>query len=407
MLKIGVLKIRNFKYFIDVDHDVKKNVTTAVGFSVDVFDTCIRALPYEVPYIFISFENATYDDLVQKVYAEEIDAVVGDSTILANRSEYAEFTATYTDLGVGTLVRIKKKDMWFFLKPLDMGLWLTAIASLMLTGIVVWAIEYMNQESQFSAAQRFGTIFWLILLTIFFAQREKLSSNLSRFVMFIWLLMVLILITSYTATLTSLLTVEQFELASKGGIVGFHGGSFMGGVTVRNVHFEGHQKRAYYSYEDYAHALSEEGDADAIVDEMPYIKMFLSRYSGDYALVTSEPITSGFAFIFKKGSSLVEDVSREIARIRLDGTLASLENKWFENRMSVPARNSTMTKALKLDRFGGLFIISGIASILALMMSILYLLYAKIEVQNIISFLVRRNLMATIRYLLYRNLVQT
>lgn len=111
--------------------------------------------------------------------------------------------------------------------------------------------------------------------------------------------------------------------------------------------------------------------------------------------------------IFKRGSSLVEDVSREIARIRLDGTLASLENKWFKNRLSVPARNSTMTKALKLDRFGGLFIISGITSILALMMSILCLLYAKIEVQSIISFLVRRNLMATIRYLLYRNLVQT
>ena len=131
----------------------------------------------------------------------------------------------------------------------------------------------------------------------FYLVGEKLSSNLSRFVMFIWLLILLILITSYTATLTSLLTVEQFELASKGGIVGFHGGSFMGGLTVRNVHFEGHQKRAYYSYENYSHALSEEGDAHAIIDEIPYIKMFLSRYSGDYALVSSEPITSGFAFV--------------------------------------------------------------------------------------------------------------
>ncbi|CAH1433107.1 unnamed protein product [Lactuca virosa] len=387
--------------------DVEKNVTTAVGFSVDVFKTCIDLLPYEVPYVFISFENATYDDLVQKVYAEEIDAVVGDSTILANRSEYVDFTATYTDLGVGTLVRIKKKDLWFFLKPLDIGLWLAAMASLILTGFVVWAIECMNQETQCSPAHRLGTIFWHILLTIFFAQREKLSSNLSRFVMFIWLLIVLILITSYTATLTSLLTVEQFELASKGGIVGFHGGSFMGGVTVRNVHFEGHQKRAYYSYEDYAHALSKDGDADAIVDEIPYIKMFLSKYPGDYALVSSEPITSGFAFIFQKGSPLVEDVSRVIAKIRLDKTLESVENRWFENRLSVLPRNSTMPQALKLDRFGGLFIISGITCTLALMMSVLHLLHGKMEVYSIISFLVGRNLMATIRYLLYRNVVQT
>ncbi|CAI9298543.1 unnamed protein product [Lactuca saligna] len=406
-LKIGVSKIRNFKNFIDVDFDAEKNVTTAVGFSVDVFKTCIGLLPYEVPYVFISFENATYDDLVQKVYAEEIDAVVGDSTILANRSEYVDFTATYTDLGVGTLVRIKKQDLWFFLKPLDIGLWLAAMASLILTGFVVWAIESMNQETECSPAHRLGTIFWHILLTIFFAQREKLSSNLSRFVMFIWLLILLILITSYTATLTSLLTVEQFELASKGGIVGFHGGSFIGGVTVRNMHFEGHQKRAYYSYEDYAHALSKDGEADAIVDEIPYIKMFLSKYPGDYALVSSEPITSGFAFIFQKGSPLVEDVSRVIARIRLDKTLESVENTWFGNRLSVLSRNSTMPQALKLDRFGGLFIISGITCTLALMMSILHQLHGKMEVYSIISVLVGRNLMATIRHLLYRNVVQT
>ena len=71
----------------------------------------------------------------------------------------------------------------------------------------------------------------------------------------------------------------------------------MRGGTVSNIHFEGHQKRDYYSYEHYAHALSEDGGADAIVDEIPYIKMFLSKYSGDYALVSSEPITSGFGFV--------------------------------------------------------------------------------------------------------------
>ncbi|KAL4572287.1 hypothetical protein LXL04_019058 [Taraxacum kok-saghyz] len=374
-LKIGVLKIKNFKYFMDVDHDVEKNVTTATGFSIDVFNTCIRALPYEVAYTFISFENASYDDLVRKVYNEEIDAVVGDSTILANRSEYVDFTATYTDLGVGTLVRNKKRDMWFFLKPLDLRLWLTAIAALIFTALIVWAIECMNPDPELN--QGIGTVFWLILSTIFFAQRDKLSSNLSKFVMFIWLLVVLVLLTSYTATLASLLTVEQFESASKGGIVGFHGGSFMKGVTVSNLHFEDNKQRPYYSYEDYAHALSKDGDVDAIVDEIPYIKMFLSRNYGDYALLSSQPITSGFAFIFRKGSPLVEDVSREIARIRLDGTLASLENNWFNNRLSILSRNSTMPRALKLDRFGGIFIIIAVASILSLSCSLIYLFWSR------------------------------
>ena len=91
---------------------------------------------------------------------------------------------------------------------------------------------------------------------------EKLSSNLSKFVAFVWLLVVLIMISSYTATLSSLLTVEQFELASKGGTVGFHGGSFeagLSGVTVSNLRFENYRHRPYFSYEDYAEALSKGG----------------------------------------------------------------------------------------------------------------------------------------------------
>ena len=79
--------------------------------------------------------------------------------------------------------------------------------------------------------------------------------------------------------------------------------------------------------------------------------------------------------IFQKGSPLIEEVSREIARIRLDGTLGSLENKWFKNQLSLPSRNSTMPKDLKLDSFGGLFIINASASTLTLLISSLWLLF--------------------------------
>ncbi|KAK1423272.1 hypothetical protein QVD17_18569 [Tagetes erecta] len=405
-LRFGVLKIKNFKHFMDVTHDFEKNVTTANGFSIDVFDKCIRGLSYEVPYELISFENATYDDLVQKVYNKEIDAVVGDSTILANRSDYVDFTATYSDLGVGTLVRMKKKDMWIFLKPFGIDLWLTAIAFVVFTGFVVWAIEYMNQqETESSTPLRFGTVFWLILLTIFSAQRDKkLSNNLSSLVMFSWLIVVLILITSYTATLASMLTVEQFELASKEGTFGFHGNSFMRGVTVSNLAFEDHKVRPYFSYEGYADALSK-GGVDAIIDEVPYIKMFLSKYPHGYAMVSSQPITSGFGFIFPKGSRLGADVSREIVKMRLDGTLGDMEKKWFKGGVPFASQDSSVgSKSLDLDRLGGLFIVSGVFSALALMISAVYVLRAKLEVLNIISLIDAYQMMAYVRYVFYRNL---
>nr|XP_043611449.1 glutamate receptor 1.3-like [Erigeron canadensis] len=344
-LKVGVLTRRKFKYFIDTDYDNLTNITTATGFSVDVFNTCLHSLPFDVSYELVPYANGTYDDLIKKVYDQEIDAILGDSTILANRSQYVDFTATYTDLGVGMLTRINHNDMWIFLKPLDVDLWLSSVGFAVLTGFAVWAIESMDQGSHGSPAQQIGPTFWFILMTLFFAQRERLSSNLSKFVVFVWLTVVLILISSYTATLASLLTVEQFELASNEGTVGFHGGSFVAGVTVSNLHFEDYRHRPYYSYEDYAVALSKGGKhdgADAIIDEIPYIKMFLGKHSSNYALISPEATTSGFAFIFAKGSPMAVEMSQQISKIREDGTLGLLEKKWFEKHSSLSQH--TLTK---------------------------------------------------------------
>ncbi|KAF5802773.1 putative periplasmic binding protein-like I [Helianthus annuus] len=389
-LRIGVRTGLTFTSFVHTVYDAQNNVTNATGFCVDVFNTCLQALPYEVTYKFVPYANGSYDKLIEKVYNKEIDGILGDSTILARRYEFVDFTATYTDLGLGTLAKTKRNDMWIFLKPLNVNLWLTFTAVVIFKGLVIWAIEAMDQESKSAPSQGIGTI--------------KLVSKLSRFVMFVWLFVVLILISSYMATLTSLLTVEQFELASKGGTVGFHG---YGGVTVSNTNLTDYKQRPYYSYADYADALTKggkHGGADTIVDEVPYIKMFLGKYSnGDYTMVSSEPVTSGFAFIFSKGSPLVNDISREIAKIREDGTLKILLKKWFDTEFHVLAEDSsTQPKTLSLDRFGGLFVISVASLCLALIISVIYLIRAKLEILSIMSYLAGRRLMSTISHLFHR-----
>ena len=55
--------------------------------------------------------------------------MVGDVTITANRSLYVDFTLPYIELGVGMVVPIeigKAKNMWIFLEPLTVDLWLVS-----------------------------------------------------------------------------------------------------------------------------------------------------------------------------------------------------------------------------------------------------------------------------------------
>ncbi|XP_035830059.1 glutamate receptor 2.5 [Helianthus annuus] len=168
-LRIGVRTGLTFTSFVHTVYDAQNNVTNATGFCVDVFNTCLQALPYEVTYKFVPYANGSYDKLIEKVYNKEIDGILGDSTILARRYEFVDFTATYTDLGLGTLAKTKRNDMWIFLKPLNVNLWLTFTAVVIFKGLVIWAIEAMDQESKSAPSQGIGTIVWFILLTIFSA----------------------------------------------------------------------------------------------------------------------------------------------------------------------------------------------------------------------------------------------
>ncbi|CAN6562370.1 unnamed protein product [Malus baccata var. baccata] len=382
-LRIGVPVRVGFKELVRVEHDLQTNRTNVTGFSIDVFKIAISALPYKVHYEFFPFENengvmaGTYNDLVYQVYLKNYDAVVGDITITSNRSQYVDFTMPYTDLGVGMLVP-NQKDMWIFLKPLSAYLWITSACFFILTGFIVWVIERpVNQEFQGTPLQQIGTILWFSFSTLVFAHREKILSNLAKFVVIIWMFVVLILTSNYTATLASMMTVKQIQMDSIGNYIGYQSGSL--GVIV-NLNFKG--MKPYRSAEEYADALSKgskHGGVSAIIDELPYINIFRAKYSSDYSIIKTKSITNGLAFAFPKGSKLVEDLSTQIRHMREEGQLLDLEKTWFHRKTSLTPDDSmednnmsSPSNTLGLYDFLGLFLVSGVSSAVALFVFLIF-----------------------------------
>ena len=112
--------------------------------------------------------------------------------------------------------------------------------------------------------------------------------------------------------------------------------------------------------------------------------------------------------VFAKGSPLVREMSREIAIMRENGVLRNLEKKWFKNELSLTSQDCFRTpKSNNLDRFRGLFIAIAFSLVFALTVSAFYAVRARIQVENIISLLAGNNLMVTIRYLSFRNVIPT
>ncbi|CAD6342693.1 unnamed protein product [Miscanthus lutarioriparius] len=117
-------------------------------------------------------------------------------------------------IGWSMVVAVQAQEatcMFFFLKPLTPGLWLASLAAFIFTGFVIWVIEHrINPEFRGTPLQQFGIIFHYAFSTLIFAHRENVVSNLSKFLMVIWVFAVLILTSSYTASLTSMLTHFKF-----------------------------------------------------------------------------------------------------------------------------------------------------------------------------------------------------
>ena len=108
---------------------------------------------------------------------------------------------------------------------------------------------------------------------------EKLESNLSRFVVIIWVFVVLILTSSYTASLTSMLTVQKLqptvtdvrELQRGGYHIGYQEGSFIK-TSLHKMGFDMTKMKSYSTVEEYADALSRgpaNGGVAAVFDEIP------------------------------------------------------------------------------------------------------------------------------------------
>jgi ionotropic glutamate receptor len=132
-------------------------------------------------------------------------------------------------------------------------------------------------------------------------------SNLARIVVTIWCFVVLILTQSYTASLSSLLTVQQLqptvtnvdELIKKGEFVGYQQNSFMLGI-LKNLGFDDSRLMAYNTPEECDELFSRgsgNGGIAAAFDEVPYMKFFLSMYCSKYTIIEPTFKTGGFGFV--------------------------------------------------------------------------------------------------------------
>lgn len=378
-LRIGVPYRASYKEFVTKDN----SPDGVKGYCIDVFKAAISLLPYPVPCSFVLFgdgsKNPNYDELVQKVSDNDFDAAVGDISIGTRRTRLVDFTQPYSDSGLIIVASVQEEESsaWAFLKPFTIQMWAVTGACFLTVGAVVWILEHrQNTEFRGSPRQQLVTIFWFSFSTMFFAHRENTVSTLGRFVLIIWLFVVLIINSSYTASLTSMLTVQQLSsqvkgldtLISSSDPIGYQVGSFAKNYLMEELNIAESRLVSLAGPEEYANALElgpSGGGVSAIVDELPYIELFLSRYC-TYATVGQMFTKNGWGFAFPRDSPLAVDLSTAILTLSENGDLQRIHDKWLTKSGCASQATTVSSNRLSLRSFWGLFLICGLACFIAL-----------------------------------------
>ncbi|KAK4259684.1 hypothetical protein QN277_005992 [Acacia crassicarpa] len=260
-------------------------------------------------------------------------------------------------------------------------MWLATVAIFFYTTLAIWFLEHpLNPSFKGSWKNQLSNTSWFAFSSLFFAHGGKVYSNSARVVVAVWLFLVFVLTSSYTASLSSMLTVQRMNTGR--GVEWLKENKLTVGCDNSSQFVRNYLLDVYDFPEEQILSLDGEPDfvakfkskrISALFLESPYEKVFLNKYCNQYTATAAGYKFGGLRFVFQRDSPLVKDFSEGILRLAENGTLKLLEEKWLtpsNNCSSDSTSSSSETESLSIADFWILYVISGLTSTIFLIIAL-------------------------------------
>ena len=252
------------------------------GLSIDLW----RQIAADLNFRF-EFHELTLKQLLDGVSDGSLDAAVAALTITPEREKNLDFTHAFYTTGLGIAVADKAHNPWFTVaRRVVSAAFLKVVASLTLVllgvGILVWWFEHKKNPQQFngSAARGIGSGFWwsaVTMTTVGYGDKAPITLA-GRILGLIWMFVAIIIISSFTAAITSSLTVTQLETVIKG--PGDLPKVTVG--TLANTTSASYLKQAHISFRSFGSpqeglAALKDGKIQALVYDAPILRYYVHQ----------------------------------------------------------------------------------------------------------------------------------
>lgn len=232
------------------------------------------------------YEERDIQGLLDGVADETLFASASALTITSEREESVDFTHPFFVTGLGIAVTYKPAGAWqAFMAIFSAEFWWVVfllLALLFFWGLMVWLFERKRNTEEFggSTAEGLGSGFWwaaVTMTTVGYGDKSPRTLG-GRIVGFVWMFVAIIVISFFTASIASSLTVTQLDsrVSGQSDLPYVRVGVLEHSAT--EVFFEEERIRStsFASIQEGMQAVEDE-QIDAFVHDAPIIRYFAQK----------------------------------------------------------------------------------------------------------------------------------
>jgi ABC-type amino acid transport substrate-binding protein len=294
---------------------IMKSDNQYVGVSVDLWEQI-------APSTNRDFEYVEYTDLglmLRHIEEGKVDLCINPLTVTSERLTRFSFTQPYFISGIAIAVKVSESNgILGFLKSLFSWEFLEVVFLLFFVififGFLIWLVERRKNPDQFHKGLKgIGQGFWwsaVTMTTVGYGDKSP-TTGFGRFISIIWMFTAVIIISSFTASISAALTYNKFKTDIRGinDLYNVKVGTLQNSSTASylsesRINFQGFTK-----LDDAVDAL-EAGKLDAVVYDEPILRYNIySRGLSDYMELIPSGANSVYFGYASKNMEFLEEIN--------------------------------------------------------------------------------------------------
>lgn len=294
------------------------------GISVELWRRVADDLGYAYEFV-----ELPLDDLFTQLESGEIDAAIAALTVTHDRERRVDFSHAYFNTGLSIAIVPGTSSGWTtVLQRVFSTVFLEIIAGIMavlvVTGVLVYIFERRANPENFGKGPVKGIangIWWAAVTMTTVGYGDRVPKTLAgRFIAVIWMFAAILIISSFTAAVTSTLTLARLE----SNVRGPHDLHHVRVATVMRSTSATYLAREGIPFQSFESPLAcmtqlHDGEIDAVVYDAPILRhLCLTRFPGELEVIPATFEKQDYAIALSSNSPLREPLNQVLLEHLID-----------------------------------------------------------------------------------------